>query len=261
MKKVFHILNGDALKENLPDEILGEQIVMRECLVEGPVSNSIDNHSLSAFYKNRSTFLFENYKVESSIYHNTSMSEIEKIRQIESGSQIFLWFEDDLFCQVNMWFICSLLNHQKEISVALIRPSLAFSNNKLPETLLQYGFGGLDTPLLKSAFQNSQPLSIQHISQFADLWRLFVLKNESKLLQISLEMNEDFEFISKTVKACIGMWNGHPKELIKEIVSELDTYNFRKIFQAFNRRGAIYGFGDLQVKRIYEELKDHNISR
>ena len=33
---VYHILNGDALKEQLPT-LSGEVIVFRECLVEGPV--------------------------------------------------------------------------------------------------------------------------------------------------------------------------------------------------------------------------------
>ena len=33
----FHILNGDALKSQFPERILGEIIVARECLVDGPV--------------------------------------------------------------------------------------------------------------------------------------------------------------------------------------------------------------------------------
>ena len=49
---------------------------------------------------------------------NKLVSEFEKIQNIEEGVDINLWFEDDLFCQVNFWFVISLLsslNHKNSI--------------------------------------------------------------------------------------------------------------------------------------------------
>ncbi|GJM35445.1 MAG: hypothetical protein DHS20C18_44460 [Saprospiraceae bacterium] len=31
---------------------------------------------------------------------------------------------------------------------------------------------------------------------------------------------------------------------------------FAPVFRAFNKRGNIYGFGDLQVKRLFDEIKN-----
>ncbi|WP_211277476.1 hypothetical protein [Nonlabens spongiae] len=45
MNTHYHILNGDALKEQFPKTIPGKIIVGRECLVDGPVQGD----SLSAF--------------------------------------------------------------------------------------------------------------------------------------------------------------------------------------------------------------------
>ena len=34
---IFHILNGDSLSGQFPEEIPGEKVIFRECLVDGPV--------------------------------------------------------------------------------------------------------------------------------------------------------------------------------------------------------------------------------
>ena len=254
MKKVFHILNGDALKEIFPNNISGEQIIMRECLVDGPVGNSTDPHSLSKFYEIRSSFLHDHYGIKKSIYHNTSMSAIEWIRQIQKNTQVYLWFEDDLFCQVNMWFVCSLFVSKNEVTTSLVRPPLAYSSDTIPNNALQYGFGGLTTPLLESAFDHALPISNQELLSFSRLWQAYVNRDEIKLLEISKLLEKTFDFISPAVNACIELWADHPKQLLDQIKTELKTDNFGKIFQAFNERGAIYGFGDLQVKRILDQL-------
>ncbi len=250
MKKNFHILNGDALKERFPTNIPGTQIILRECLVDGPVNILTDPTSLSKFYETRSFFLFENYGIEKSIYHNTSMSEIERIRNIPVNAEVYLWFEDDLFCQVNMWFVCFLLSSNNEITTSLVRPPLAYLNDELPASALQYGFGGLDTTLLKTAFRNTHHLQDEDLNNFAQLWEAYQEKNEIKLLEIANQLSIRFDFIQPAVKACVNHWAGQPTILLQEIINELKTDNFGEIFQAFSKRGAIYGFGDLQVKRL-----------
>ena len=52
---MIHILNGDSLLDKFPNELKGERIVARECLIEGDVSAN----NLSEFYKNRASFLFQ----------------------------------------------------------------------------------------------------------------------------------------------------------------------------------------------------------
>ncbi len=252
MKKVFHILNGDALKDQFPETIAGEQIIMRECLVDGPIIYTPDANSLSKFYQIRASFLNENYEVGSSIYHNTSMSEIERIREIPEQSEVYLWFEDDLFCQINLWFVCFLLTQKDALKISLVRPALVYSNKKLPKTYMQHGFGGLDSPLLESAFHNALLLSHQATLLFAKLWKAYATNNKIELLEISAQLEIEHEFITAAASACLGLWEGHPTQLLKEIKRDLATSDFGKIFKRFKQLGAIYGFGDVQVKRILD---------
>ncbi len=47
---------------------------------------------------------------------------------------------------------------------------------------------------------------------------------------------------------------GKPKETLKQLMEELDSQEFGPLFQEFCKRECIYGFGDVQVKRMYDEL-------
>ena len=91
----FHILNGDALKSQFPEQILGEIIVARECLVDG----TVEGLSLSDLYETRWQFLNDSYGYCSrEIYFSETVSEFEKVQSIPPNSEVNLWFEDDLFC-------------------------------------------------------------------------------------------------------------------------------------------------------------------
>jgi hypothetical protein len=40
-------------------------------------------------------------------------------------------------------------------------------------------------------------------------------------------------------------------------MEDLETDEFGPVFKEFNKRESIYGFGDLQVKRIFDEIKNN----
>lgn len=97
MRKQIHILNGDSLKEQFQDEIQGDLIVMRECLVDG----NTEGESLDELYKTRAHFISDSYgDFTPDDYFKKTVSEFEKIQSIQANSDINLWFEDELFCQV-----------------------------------------------------------------------------------------------------------------------------------------------------------------
>ena len=53
MSNPIHILNGDCLLEQFPEEIMGSRIVCRECLVDGDVQGS----DLEEFFRIRAEFI------------------------------------------------------------------------------------------------------------------------------------------------------------------------------------------------------------
>ena len=100
---IFNILNGDALAYSFPEtKIEGEIIVVREGLMDGDLSGN----NLQDFWQSRAQYV----GATESEYYSNVVREFEKIINAPDGSEFNLWFEYDLFCQVNMWFVISMIN-------------------------------------------------------------------------------------------------------------------------------------------------------
>lgn len=249
MKKHFHILNGDCLKEQFPKEIEGEIIIARECLVDGPVKCD----TLEELFQLRATFMAEFYDIYPiDKYYTESVPEFEKIRAIPAESMVYLWFEDDLFCQVNFWFVVYLLfNSVKDCTVFYIRPAIH----------TQYGFGGLDGTEIIEAFK--ERIQITEMDKISSLWKSYQNNDTEKLLNTAKELEELYPFVVQAVEAHIARIPhennpGKPAQSLIEIMKELETEEFSPVFREFNKRESIYGYGDMQVKRLFDEIKKNH---
>jgi len=238
--KKIHVLNGDALKQQFPSELKGEIIVARECMVDG----SVQGNTLNEIFNNRAKFIYETFDETEVDYYTKTVSEFEKIKSNASHSEINLWFEDDLFCQVNFWFVIHyILEHKIEAPLYLIRPI----------TLHQYGFGGMNQLELQDAYKNK--IRINNVKEIGELWKLFQNENISEMIQLSGRLKETYPFILPAVKALQeSIEFERPKKSIKSIITELDTKEFGVVFSEFCKKEAIYGFGDVQVKRLFDEV-------
>ena len=248
MKRQYHILNGDSLKQQFPENVQGEIIVARECLVDGNVQGS----NLEELFHSRAQFISNNYRGYSEQdYYNKTVPEFEKIQNITDDAEINLWFEDDLFCQVNFWFTINLLHQStKNNLIFLIKP----------EKHSQFGFGGLDKSELVSIYKNR--LLLTKLDKLADLWELYQNDNLEQLLKTARELENKYPFILTAVKAHIERIPtkgnlGRPSQSLIQIMKELKSEEFGPVFKEFNKRESIYGFGDLQVKRLFDEIKNN----
>ncbi|MEP1034356.1 DUF1835 domain-containing protein [Ekhidna sp.] len=236
----IHILNGDALQERFPKDLIpGEVRVARECLVDGPVNAN----TLDELLKLRAEFMRVTYGES----YNKAVSEIHAINAITDG-EITLWFEEDLFCQVNLWFICSLL-YRKGVKIFLA----------IPKDSLQYGFGGLSQEQLVSTYNNRQKLTEVNVNQFALLWFAYRRNHIERLLKLGVQMHSDFPFVMAAIAAHFdrlpnGQKPGLPEQIIRDIIKEKSTQDFGVVFREFGERAPIYGFGDLQIKRIFDKV-------
>ncbi len=248
MNNQYHILNGDSLKEQFPKQIPGVILVARECFVDGNVRST----TLEELFEVRAAFIaqfYGDYSVED--YYANSVSEFEKIRKIPDGSEINLWFEDDLFCQVNFWFTVHLiLNNVKDCNVFLVRPAIH----------TQYGFGGLDASGLIAAYGQKTPIT--ELDRIAGLWSSYQNDEVEELVNVANELEKEYPFIQHAVAAHVDRiptenGPGRPVQTLIDIMNDLQTDSFEPVFKEFNKRESIYGFGDLQVKRLFDELKNN----
>jgi hypothetical protein len=100
----IHILNGDALVDRFAAaNIQGTYIIVREALIDGPVYAK----TLADFWELRAGYFSADNNAH---YYEVIVSEFEKLKQVNKDDAIHLWFEDDLFCQVNDRSIISVFS-------------------------------------------------------------------------------------------------------------------------------------------------------
>jgi len=233
---IFHILNGDALAARLKS-ISGEQIIMREALIEGP----LEFENLNKFLALRAKHFESCYQDDK--YHSYTTPQLLKLKTIKHEDHVILWFEEDLFCQANLWFLLYYLIKNKIFNLSLV----------LPNTSTPYSFANMSDLDLKSALKNRTPL--QHLSKLTLLWKYY---SANELSQLSLLGNqlEEYPFIARAITAqqmreAVNGLN-HPQRVLLAISKELKTQEFAKIFPLFCLRASIYGYGDFQVKRLWD---------
>ena len=246
MQQHFHILNGDALLAQFPAKLPGARIVFREALVDGPV----DGENLEALFTTRASFFDTHYDYLPEYYEQKTATEIRKIQTLPPGASVYFWFEDDLFCQVNSWLAHHLLHQQNQgYQLYHIRPN----------SDLRYGFGGMDEKALQAAFEARRPITDAENAQIAQLWIAYQEADFTAMTTIAQNLQLKYPFLLPAVRAHLDRFPGdgslsRPLKSLSKIMDELPTKAFGPIFQAFCERESIYGFGDLQVKRLLKQL-------
>ena len=239
----INVLSGDSLVEPFKKtKIEGEIIVCRECFIDGDLQAG----SLDEFWKVRDNYLSNSFSKPDNFYVEKVKAEFDKLLANAKGSEINLWFEYELFCQVNFWFCLSIL---KDIDAELfiVYPFLK------DEKDIWKGFGWLDKNDLQQSFEQRIKLNSDDILLGAKLWKAFQSKDYVELEKLSRTDSKGFPTLKVVCEAACEI-ETRPKETLEKII-ENGANDFGKAFQAFNEIEAIYGFGDLQVKKIYDYIQ------
>jgi hypothetical protein len=245
-----HILNGDSLWHQFPDQISGQKLVMRECLMDGPIAASLEQ-DLDLFYKDRVTFL--SALTDEDISHERYEKEVgvlfEKIQSTTDHSNLYLWFEHDLFCQVNSWFILWLIskNTTQDYSVWMVHPK-----KEAP-----YSFAVHTTEELVHAFEHAQPVT--ELDQLAQLWPSYCNQENQGLVTLAHKLESTYPFLMPAVQVHLDRQEtpdrlGRPIQTLREIMRENPSATFAEVFRLFSKKEAVYGFGDLQVQRLLQSM-------
>jgi hypothetical protein len=248
---VYHILNGDSLAYSFPDaKIEGTIVVAREALIDGDLSG--DN--LHDFWQSRARHL----NITDTEYHTSVVKEFEKTLTAPDHSEFNLWFEYDLFCQVNMWFVISIIN-----SLPITKKVFAVYTSHVDKTSKHFwnGFGPANADELNVCYANRIVLSKADLDFGQQLWNAYKKGNLEELSNLSKHQSPAFPYLQEVVQAHVDRFpkdgKGRPEKVIEDITQNIST-DFQEVFKEFWKRESIYGFGDTQLKSLYDKvMHDH----
>ena len=105
------------------------------------------------------------------------------------------------------------------------------------------------------------PLSEADINFGQELWKAYKNGKLEELTNLSKHQSSAFPYLQEVVKAHVDRFpkdgtKGRPEIVIEDIIKNVST-DFHKVFEEFWKRESIYGFGDTQLKSLYDKVM-HN---
>lgn len=249
--KPLHITNGSVLTDVLKElKVEGDILTWQEMLCEGPTIEHIDT---ADFLKIRKKFFNDFYDIE--VDTKAVNKELKKLNKPEEYSEIVLWFEYDLFCHINMVAVISLIQ-QKKIDL----PLYLVCSGRTEENKGLKGLSELSHHQLLKHYNSKVFLKKEDIEMATTIWGIYC-GIDHNLLKPFIVKPSSFDYLSSCLKAHLKRFPNSVdglNTLERNILEIIDKYNITSkhhlLGYALNYQG-FYGYGDLQLKRIIDELE------
>lgn len=243
---MLHILNGDSTAGILKQSgVHGEMLSWREALMAGPTPQHL---SFDRWIDERAQHLSEAHELTYEDCKRDLSTLYAGLQTFSRHDEVVLWFEHDLFCQVNLihvldWFTRQNLGKTK-LSLICIGEFPGRENFR--------GLGELTPTQLASLFDQRHEVSSAEKSLAAGAWSAYCSPNPQALVNFLEQDTSALPFLDAalskhlarfpSVRNGLGNVENKALELIASGVNE-----FQKLFPAFSHAEPIYGLGDAQL--------------
>ena len=254
MGSLLHITNGDTFTDRLKTlNISGDLITWREMLCEGKTENNVGSE---LFWKTRFDFLSKNYKVSKTWFVEKTLKEYRSLCNHKQQDHIILWFEHDLFCQINMLAVISWLKtHRKYAEISLV------CSGKEDKTEKMYSLNELSDEQLTTLYENKITLTQDDIEYADYVWQLYCSDNPIRLENLTDFDNYQFKYLSSAIEAHLHRYpsikNGlnHMENDILQLALEQKPKSKKLFLGELLKNQENLGFSDLQYERAVSRLK------
>ena len=254
MSSQLHITNGDSFTQKLETlQLKGEIITWREMLCEGKTETNVGSES---FWKTRFDFLHKNYKVSKSWFVEKTLKEYRSLCNHKQQDQIILWFEYDLFCQINMLAVLSWLKtYRRDAEISLVCSGDEDDTDKL------YGLNELSDEQLLELYKHRKVLSRSDIEYADYVWQLYCSDNPIRLENLTDFDNYQYNYLGGAVKAHLKRFPSIKNGLnaienrVLEVAVEKKPRSKKAFLHDVLENQGLYGFGDSQYERVITTLK------
>lgn len=216
-------------------------MIWREALCDGPVKGSIQD---DLFWKRRASYIQDALGGEN--YELKMITELDKIRDLSSYEEVVLWFEYDLFCQVNLLACLSFIDHE--------RISLVCLGDELDGQLR--GLGAISARHFVTLFKNRAHLTVADISYAKTAWEAYAHPDPENLQKLApssaykhLEPALAAHFTRLPERNGLNEIEEKMLRLIKEGINEE-----RKLIGTMLSNQGYFGLGDLQYLHYLDQL-------
>ena len=251
----LHITNGDSTTNYLKKlQFSGEFITWREMLCEGKTTTDVGSE---IFWKNRFQFLKSSYNVSKKKFIDYTLKEYRALCNKKNHDEIVLWFEFDLFCQINMIAVLSWLKrHRKGYPISLV------CSGKIGESKKMYALPELNEGQIQTHFNKRILLTEDDIAYADYIWQLYCSNSPLRLETVyKFKNTTPFQYLTSAIEMHLKRFpsieNGlnEVENRILKTADNKQTETKNKLIHQLLKQQNDYGFGDIQYENSINELK------
>ncbi len=242
----LHITSGDFATNAIQKlQLKGTIITWREMLSEGKTTSNVGSED---FWKSRFDFLKSSYKITKKTFIDYTLKEYRSLCKQKDQEGIVLWFEQNLFSQINMIAVLNWLKkHRKGRTIYLVSDK-EFKNSK---------------EQLQTSFKHKIMLTQDDIEYADYIWQLYCSDSPLRLETVFLQnSNTTFSHLEKAIKSHLSRFPSIENGLNSVENNILQTANHQTLENKeqlvenllVNQGG--FGFGHLQYNRKIDSLKE-----
>lgn len=255
MSTLLHITNGDMLTQRLNSlDLKGEIITWREMLCEGKTLTSVGSES---FWKTRFEFLHKTYKISKTRFIEQTLKEYRSLCNHKQQDQIVLWFDYDLFCQINMLAVISWLKaYRRHAEISLVSGGIHILGEETPKS-----FSEMDNKELMLLYGQRKTLTQDDIEYADYIWQLYCSNNPIRLENVGDFNNYQFDNLSNAIAAHLRRFpsirNGlnEVENHVLKVALEQHPDSKKELISFILKNQGIYGFADTQYDRVISKIK------
>ncbi len=249
---MLHIHNGDSSANTAKQiTIPGEHVAFRESLIEGPTSLVIDGRPIDlypgAWRLVRARHLAHAFGADLIQTSEDLRAQEEKLKSFYEHDEVVLWFEHDLFCQVNLLYLLDWFA-QRELGPTKL--SLIFIG-EFPGLPNFRGLGELNPEQLASLLDKRQEVSAAQFALATRAWQAYGSDDPTAIEQLRKSDTSALPFLDRAMLLHLERFpsSRNGLGLIENLGLELiqsGSNRFADLFPRFSAAAPEYGFGDSQ---------------
>ena len=256
MTKILHILNGDSTYAIFKESsISGDVVIWREMLCEGTVVKDVGSDQ---FWKERYSYFKNEFGVDKLDYFDKTLKEIIKLQDVSDYREVVLWFEYDLFCQINLMALATYLlkSYRKDIKYFLVCTGKEKGKTQLL-SLADYS-----PKEYEDLYQNKIKLSRNDLLFAQIVWEIYSENDVDSLMSFDFNQSKKFIYLQAAIDQHLMRFKDENglNQIDHKILSIIDTgiQNEKQLINKlliWQKKETVYGFGDMQYINYIKKLK------
>jgi hypothetical protein len=250
MARMLHIHNGDSSAGTARESIPGQHFAWREALVCGPVPAGLDGFEWRQI---RADHLANAYDLKYEDCERDLREQEEALRKFRDHEEVILWFEHDLFCQINLLYLLNWFAQQQPGKTKLSLICI----DEFPGIEDFRGLGQLTTEQLASLLPRRREITADQFALAVQAWSAYTAADPTEIEALVSSDTAALPFLENALRKHLQRFPsvrnglGRIENLGLELIASGQS-GFVDLFWDFGKLEPTYGYGDAQ---FFLELK------